>query len=289
MQIYTHNPTIRNMLSKLKAGMERDWYSWTGWQLLQVTPRNSEAVVSQAQQLAIAQQIHGLLPANDGAIFCCSNGTLLLFFYSTERLELGQFIRTLNPSLQTHCLSLTKEASTVMDLMDQMELPYNGEGDVSYNMQELIDQMVPQIGNLTHVWERAQEMRSCRAAPHILVIDDDAATRRIVRNALRDSYPVYTSANAVDAIEKHLLIAPDIVFLDINLPDGNGFMVLEHIFRHDEQCEVIMFSANSFLDHRIQALSRGAEGFLAKPFNRQDFDYYINRWQQTRTLQATLH
>ena len=87
-----------------------------------------------------------------------------------------------------------------------------------------------------------------------------------------------TASSAAEAIEKHLLLVPDIVFLDIGLPDADGFMVLNHIHHYDPDCMVVMFSGDSFLDNRVRALSAGAGGFLPKPFNRDSFVHYIEDW-----------
>ena len=78
--------------------------------------------------------------------------------------------------------------------------------------------------------------------------------------------------NVAEAVRKHILFTPDIVFLDIDLPDFDGYTFLEHIRRYDAICRVIMFSSSGRLANRLKAFAAGADGFIPKPFRRHIFD-----------------
>jgi DNA-binding NtrC family response regulator len=108
-----------------------------------------------------------------------------------------------------------------------------------------------------------------------MVVEDDPLTRRLVANAFKQDYALITAATAQEAVMNYLIHAPDIVFLDIGLPDANGFNVLHQIMTSDPDAYVVMFSGNSYLDNVTNALSNGAAGFISKPFKKDKMFQYI--------------
>lgn len=139
----------------------------------------------------------------------------------------------------------------------------------------------PQTGDFGEVelmrdaFVEMKRLRTARSPQYVLVVEDDALTRRIVANAFKDNYALVTAQTAQEAISQYLLYAPDVVFLDIGLPDMSGFAVLTRIVALDADAYVVMFSGNSYLDNVMKALVSGASGFIAKPFNRQKLTHYI--------------
>lgn len=100
----------------------------------------------------------------------------------------------------------------------------------------------------------------------VLLVEDDPVTRWLVRNALKDSCDLATASTANKAFSLYSSYQPDVVFLDINLPDKNGYEVLAWIMRNDPGAKVVMFSSQSDIDNITDALERGASGFIGKPF-----------------------
>jgi CheY-like chemotaxis protein len=128
---------------------------------------------------------------------------------------------------------------------------------------------------LQTVFVEAKQHRSNRTPLYVMVVEDDPLTRRMVTNAFKDHYVMIIAINAQEAITNYLLHAPDIVFLDIGLPDASGYDVLQQILVKDPEAYVVMFSANSDLDNVTTALARGASGFVAKPFKKEKMRHYI--------------
>lgn len=128
---------------------------------------------------------------------------------------------------------------------------------------------------LRSVFEATKQQRRERRLPCVLVVEDDNVTRRVVAAALKNKYALITADTAHQAVELYLLHAPDIVFLDINLPDRSGFEVLRQLTACDPDAYVIMFSGNSYLDNLTAAFDAGASGFIAKPFDKQKLRPYI--------------
>ena len=140
--------------------------------------------------------------------------------------------------------------------------------------------------SLYEVFVEAKELRKKRDQLWMMVVEDDPLTRRIVSNSFKDHYALITASNAQEAISCYLLHAPDIVFLDIGLPDASGFDVLQHIIAQDADAYVVMFSSNSYLDNVTAALGRGASGFIPKPFKKDKMHYYI---MDSALHHATIH
>ncbi len=135
---------------------------------------------------------------------------------------------------------------------------------------------LPPTGENLALAKEALTQRTQREGLQILVVEDDAFSRRIVRNALRNVGEILEAADLQQATEHYLLRAPDIVFLDINLPDGDGIAFLEQIVGWDSEAFVVMLSGNSFKEHIMQSMQKGAKGFVAKPFSKEKLLDYIH-------------
>lgn len=132
-----------------------------------------------------------------------------------------------------------------------------------------------EIGALKEMFNDAKRQRGARLPAHVMIVEDDVLTRRMVTGTFKDNYAVITAANAHEAIANYLMHAPDIVFLDIGLPDASGFDVLHQIIANDPHAYVVMFSGNSYLDNVAAAMSEGASGFVSKPFKKDKMRHYI--------------
>jgi len=108
----------------------------------------------------------------------------------------------------------------------------------------------------------------------VLLVEDDPVTRWLVRQTLKDNCDFATAQTANKAFSLYATYQPDFVFLDINLPDKDGYEVLNWIMRNDPGANVIMFSSLNNMDSITRALDMGAIGYIAKPFiKNQILDY----------------
>lgn len=119
--------------------------------------------------------------------------------------------------------------------------------------------------------------RTSRAAPELMVVEDDIFSRKLVENVIHKQYPITSIGEASSALETYVLTAPDVLFLDINLPDVSGHELLEKIMAIDPDAYVIMLSGNADRANIMQAITHGAKGFIAKPFTREKILQYIER------------
>ncbi len=127
--------------------------------------------------------------------------------------------------------------------------------------------------------------RDNRTEPHILVVDDDLFTQKVVRKAIPAKLEASFADCAAGAFMTYVRHAPDVVFLDIGLPDVDGHNVLNKIFEMDPNAYVIMLSANGHRDNVMKAIHRGAKGFVGKPFNTSKLIEYIEKSPHIRSKQ----
>jgi CheY-like chemotaxis protein len=102
----------------------------------------------------------------------------------------------------------------------------------------------------------------------ILVVDDNAAIRRGLSIRLRaNGYKVVFAGDAVSAIAALVTENPDLMILDLGLPCGDGFVVMDRLNKHDVlfNIPVIVVTGRELAGNRDRALRAGASAFFQKP------------------------
>jgi class 3 adenylate cyclase len=113
-------------------------------------------------------------------------------------------------------------------------------------------------------------MSSDRPPGRLLVVDDNRVNRLLLAHGLeQDGHIVATAENGRQAMEMLRAAAYDLVLLDIEMPEMNGFEVLEALLKDPNLREmpVIMTSASDELDRVVKCIEMGAEDYLTKPLN----------------------
>ena len=104
-------------------------------------------------------------------------------------------------------------------------------------------------------------------APRILVVDDEENISFLVESALRlVGMQTQCAASGRDAITAATSFQPDLVVLDVMLPDLNGFDVLRRLRDSGQLMPVIFLSARDSTDDRVQGLTIGGDDYMVKPF-----------------------
>jgi two-component system chemotaxis response regulator CheY len=111
----------------------------------------------------------------------------------------------------------------------------------------------------------------------IVVVEDDPFSRKLVHSSLNEFYAVSSAADGHNAISNYVFKAPNVMFLDIDLPDISGHEVLKKILEIDPDAYIIMLSGNGDKDNIMKAIQHGAKGFVAKPFTKDKLFTYIEK------------
>jgi two-component system, chemotaxis family, chemotaxis protein CheY len=115
--------------------------------------------------------------------------------------------------------------------------------------------------------------------PKVLIVDDNDLMRTLLRGILRsENYQIIgeakNGAQALDFIEK---IKPDIVFLDVMMPEMDGLEALQNIKSKYPKTIVIMITGNPSKENVQESIQGGASGFIIKPFNSAKVLDTLNR------------
>ncbi|PKL39515.1 MAG: two-component system response regulator [Candidatus Riflebacteria bacterium HGW-Riflebacteria-1] len=117
----------------------------------------------------------------------------------------------------------------------------------------------------------------------ILVIDDEHSVRWAFEKALQKAgYQVALAENGVKGLNLYKTFHPDIVLVDIRMPEMDGLTVLEHIRELDSEAQVIVMTAYTDMETTISAMKLGAYDFLSKPFNIDECLLLISRGLSAR-------
>ena len=102
----------------------------------------------------------------------------------------------------------------------------------------------------------------------ILICDDSNFMRMMIKDALtRNGYKIIgEAANGKEAIEKYKELTPDLVLLDITMPEMDGIDALKEILKYDSNAKIIMCSAMGQQSSVAESMELGAKDFIVKPF-----------------------
>ena len=106
--------------------------------------------------------------------------------------------------------------------------------------------------------------------PHILLVEDDGSTRSLVAaNLEAHGYQVRVASTAADAVRSWDAQRPDLVVLDLGLPDADGLTVIRRV-RRDGTTPILVLSARDEEPDKVAALELGADDYVTKPFGLEE-------------------
>jgi DNA-binding NtrC family response regulator len=119
----------------------------------------------------------------------------------------------------------------------------------------------------------------------ILVVDDDAPFRGVLATELeRLGFSVDAAASGADALAFCATHEPDVVLLDLRMPDMDGLSVLRVLRQRETVAEVILLTGHGSMDTAIEAIREGAFDYVAKPCPLDELEMRIQRALERRTL-----
>ncbi|RMF20269.1 MAG: DNA-binding response regulator [Cyanobacteria bacterium J083] len=113
------------------------------------------------------------------------------------------------------------------------------------------------------------------ATAKILVVDDDSAIRNlIVRFLAQKNYQVEGAGDGKSALESFDKFTPDLVILDVNLPDALGYNLCEEMQGRTDVF-ILMLTSRSDTEDKKRGFSKGADDYLTKPFDLQELEFRV--------------
>ncbi len=108
-------------------------------------------------------------------------------------------------------------------------------------------------------------------AVRVLVVDDESTLAELVSMALRyEGWEIRTAGNGADAIAAAREFRPDVVVLDVMLPDMDGMEVLRRVRNDGEHAPVLFLTARDSVEDRIAGLTAGGDDYVTKPFSLEE-------------------
>lgn len=112
----------------------------------------------------------------------------------------------------------------------------------------------------------------------VLVVDDDKNIINIIRYSLdSDQFEVLEAANGKEALGMVFARSPDILILDIMMPEMDGYRVCEELRKHDstKNLPILILSAKASVDDKIKAMGLGIDDYMIKPFDPRELEARI--------------
>ena len=119
----------------------------------------------------------------------------------------------------------------------------------------------------------------------VLIVDDEIGARESLKMILKNDYEVSLARNAEEAFSKIKEHSPDVILLDILLPDLDGLKVLERIKQNDPDMVVIMITATNTVNTAVEAMKLGAYDYVTKPFDIDQLRLIITRSLSAKALE----
>jgi len=119
----------------------------------------------------------------------------------------------------------------------------------------------------------------------ILVVDDEHLIRWSLEQQLRrDGYTVLLAETGAEALSKAQAENPDLILLDVRLPDADGLEILERLRAGDPESLVIMITAHGGVQSAVRAMKLGAHDYVIKPFDMEELTLTVRKALETRAL-----
>ena len=114
--------------------------------------------------------------------------------------------------------------------------------------------------------------------PIILICDDSLLVRKKLKDCLAEcgSYDIFEAADGQTSVEIFKQQKPDLVFLDIVMPDKNGIEALNEMRAIKDDTKVVMLSSSGTRTHLKAAMEAGAADFIQKPWEKSQIEHIVN-------------
>ncbi|MCX8107633.1 MAG: response regulator, partial [Verrucomicrobiae bacterium] len=123
--------------------------------------------------------------------------------------------------------------------------------------------------------------------PKVLLVDDDQSVLGVIQSALSHSgYEIATASTAAEMWESIRAQTPDVIVLDMRLPDANGLELVGKIKQLHTEVEIVMLTGFGTVESAVEAIKAGAFHFATKPIQLESLELLIQRAAEHKQLSS---
>lgn len=265
----------KQKLTQLASSIERDPYSWQGWSALHIemfdAPRRDLELAISAAELVIEAYLRG----TEGHSYSLDKEHIFVLCKDAPAYVLEQV-----------CEQLAKVAFEKYGVSFRYQA-YHDLAASGSNFAEIVFNRVshPLVRTFCVHRSRRQEEQApggrrsgSGKLVKVMLVEDDDLTRHMLDVSIKSDCQVMAVDSANRLFSAYSSYRPDIVFLDIGLPDRDGRNVLDWILHHDPGACVVMLSGQDNAENIAGCIEEGAKGFVRKPFARENLMHYIQKY-----------
>ncbi len=231
----------------------------------------------------VANALQGALDGKDCSLFFCADGDVFLWWNGQASETIGQiektlcdtlkieetsgFFRQYDGAIQRKMLQHICREKIHISIEKETAAPALTEAD----KQALAKQQ----------WEtfaQATKKRGGRSKPEIMIVEDVEITRKLLRAIIGNQYVCHMAADGAEAIKLYTENAPDIVFLDIELPDCSGHELASLFGKNDPDAYLIMATANHYESDINAAKENKVKGYAVKPLTLEKIKKFLDNY-----------
>jgi len=115
----------------------------------------------------------------------------------------------------------------------------------------------------------------------ILVVEDQMMFIKDIKHAL-PQHKIVFARTVEEAKSRYDDCLPDLTFIDIDLPDGNGFELLDHIHACEPEAYTVMLTGSKICEDVARSQLKGAQGYIIKPFTKSKIEQTVEKYLDVR-------
>lgn len=237
------------------------------------TPENGKVTVRLAALKKDSVPFFRFTVANTGSLISAEHiRSIFDRFYKIDRHHTGSGIglALVKAFVEIHGGSISVESDERLGTVFTVDLPVRTCEEGTYVVTAPMEESAPdRVDSLLR--EDEAENLNDPSKPSVLVIDDNADIRAYVHTLLNSEYSIIEAADGTEGIRKAMKYVPDVIISDVMMPGIDGIECCRRLKGELQTCHipVILLTACSLDEQRIQGYAGGADSYISKPFSSQ--------------------
>lgn len=237
------------------------------------TPENGKVTVRLAALQKDGAPFFRFTVANTGSLISAEHiRSIFDRFYKIDRHHTGSGIglALVKAFVEIHGGSISVESDERLGTVFTVDLPVRTCEEGTYVVTAPMEESAPDWVDSLLREDEAENLND-PSKPSVLVIDDNADIRAYVHTLLNSEYSIIEAADGIEGIRKAMKYVPDVIISDVMMPGIDGIECCRRLKGELQTCHipVILLTACSLDEQRIQGYAGGADSYISKPFSSQ--------------------